>query len=196
MTFLRFCRPVPGALRTAMVAAVLMLSGASAAAQESAGGYRLAPEDVLQISVWKEEALQREVLVRPDGKLTFPLVGALDAAGKTAEQLQGEIEELLQPYIPDPVVTVSILQVAGNKIYIIGQVNKPGMYPIGRPTDVMQALSLAGGLTPFAAADKIRILRRVQDRQTVLPFNYVSVAQGESLDQNVILRSGDVVVVR
>ena len=177
-------------------AAAWLSLGNAMAADDAADGYKLAPEDVLEISVWKEEGLQREVLVRPDGKLSFPLVGSLDATGKTAEQLQTEVEERLQKYIPDPVVTVAVLQVAGNKISVIGKVNKPGMYPIGRPTDVMQALSLAGGLTPFADEDEIRILRRVQGRQTVLPFNYAAVAKGEALDQNVVLKPGDVVVVR
>jgi len=186
---------LPTAAVQALALAAALSLGSVAAAQDD-DGYKLAPEDVLEISVWKEEGLQREVLVRPDGKLSFPLVGALDASGKTAEQLQEEIARRLEKYIPDPVVTVSVLQVAGNKIYVIGKVNQPGMYPVGRPTDVMQALSLAGGLTPFADEDEIRILRRVDGRQTVLPFNYAAVAKGEALDQNIVLEPGDVVVVR
>ena len=101
-------------------AAAWLSLGNAMAADDAADGYKLAPEDVLEISVWKEEGLQREVLVRPDGKLSFPLVGSLDATGKTAEQLQTEVEERLQKYIPDPVVTVSVLQVSGYKIYVIG----------------------------------------------------------------------------
>ena len=132
---------------------ILIMNSAFAQAEP---GYKLAPEDVLVISVWKEEGLTQDVLIRPDGKLTFPLVGHLQAAGRTAEKIQVEITARLKKYIPKPVVTVSIKAVSGNKIFVIGKVTKPGVYTVGRNIDVMQALSMAGGTTIFAEIDEIR----------------------------------------
>ena len=112
------------------------------------GGYQIGPEDVLEISVRRADSLQREVLVRPDGGISFPLVGDVQAAGKTPEELQAVITERLQRYIPKPVVTVTAKEVAGYRIYVLGQVNNPGQFVVGRYVDVLQALTLAGGLTP------------------------------------------------
>jgi polysaccharide biosynthesis/export protein len=161
-----------------------------------ASGYLIGPEDTLEISVWREEGLQREVLVRPDGRISFPLAGDLQAAGKTAEQVGEEIKQRISRYIPDPVVTVSVAKVAGYKIYVLGQVSKPGEFVVGRYVDVMQALTLAGGLTPYASQNNIKILRRGEDgEEIVLPFRYAAVRNGQDLWQNVMLQSGDVVVV-
>lgn len=164
------------------------------------GDYEIGPEDLLEVSVWKEKDLQREVLVRPDGWLTFPLVGNIRAKGRTALDVQEEITHRLRKYIPDPVVTVSIKKVAGYKIYVIGKVNKPGEYVVGRYVDVLQALTLAGGLTPFAAEGDIRVLRKQEAedgtvKETVIPFDYSDVKKGRGLQQNIFLKSGDVVVV-
>ncbi len=158
-------------------------------------GYQVGPEDVLSISVWKEEGLKAEVLVRPDGGLSFPLIGEVQAQGKTTEQIQKEITDRLQKFIPDPVVSVSVLKVVGNKIYVIGKVNRPGEYPAGRYVDVLQALSMAGGLTPFAAENDIKVLRKENGKDVVMPFRYSQVQKGQELDQNIMLKSGDVVVV-
>jgi polysaccharide export outer membrane protein len=164
------------------------------------GDYEIGPDDLLEVSVWKEKDLQREVLVRPDGWITFPLVGNLRAKGRTALDIQEEITTRLRKYIPDPVVTVSIKKVAGYKIYVIGKVNKPGEYVVGRYVDVLQALTLAGGLTPFAAEGDIRVLRKQETedgtvKEIVLPFDYADVKKGRGLQQNIFLKSGDVVVV-
>lgn len=158
-------------------------------------GYQLQPEDVLEISVWKEEGLKKEVLIRPDGGLSFPLVGELQAAGMTAAQLQQEITQRLEKFIPDPVVSVAILKVAGNRIFVIGKVNKPGEFPAGRYVDVLQVLSMAGGLTPFAAENSIKVLRKQGGKEIVFPFKYAEVKKGENLQQNIQLQGGDVVVV-
>lgn len=165
--------------------------------QNVGGDYQIGPEDVLEISVWKEKDLQlKEVLVRPDGWITFPLVGNMKAEGRTAQEIHDEITERLRKYIPDPVVTVSVKKVAGYKIYIIGKVNKPGQYVIGRYVDVLQALTLAGGLTPFADEDNIRILRKGEnDKERVMHFNYGDVKNGRRLAQNIMLKSGDTIVV-
>jgi polysaccharide export outer membrane protein len=157
--------------------------------------YQLGPEDVLEISVWKEEGLKKEVLVRPDGGISFPLAGDMQAAGKTARQLQQEITQRLEKFMSDPVVSVAILKIAGNKIYVIGKVNKPGEFIAGRYVDVLQVLSMAGGLTPFAAENDIKVLRKEQGKDLVFPYRYSDVKKGSNLDQNIVLKGGDVVVV-
>jgi polysaccharide export outer membrane protein len=153
------------------------------------------PGDILEISVWKEEGMQSEVLVRPDGGISFPLVGDLIAEGLTIKQLSGEITKKLKQFIPDPVVTVSLKQIFGNTIYVIGKVNRPGEFEFIRKLDVMQALSKAGGTTPFAELDKVKILRRSGDAQQAISFHYGEVEKGLKLEQNILLESGDVVVV-
>lgn len=157
--------------------------------------YGIQPGDVLSVSVWKEEGLQSEVLVRPDGGISFPLVGDVSAAGKTVQQLSTLISERLTKFIPDPVVNVAIKSLSGNKVYVIGKVNRPGEFPVTSYVDVMQALSMAGGTNPFAALNDIKILRREGDRQSALSFRYGDVEAGKKLEQNIILRSGDIVVV-
>lgn len=172
-------------------------TGQAVAGAESTGdqAYLIGAEDILEISVWKEEGLNKEVLVRPDGGFSFPLAGDLQAAGKSAEQLQLEIAERLQKFIPDPVVSVGVLKVGANKIYVIGKVNKPGDFVAGRYLDVLQALSMAGGLTPFAAENDIKVVRRNPDGEVVMPFQYSQVKKGKRLNQNILLKGGDVVVV-
>jgi len=162
---------------------------------QKTGGYLIGPEDLLEISVWKEEALQREVLVRPDGWVTFPLAGHVRAIDTTVDALQKEITRRLKKYISDPVVTVSVKTVAGYKIYVIGQVGRSGEYTVGHYVDVMQALALAGGLTAYAAENKIKILRREKGRRLVINFDYGEAKLGRDLKQNIILKRGDVVVV-
>jgi polysaccharide export outer membrane protein len=159
-------------------------------------GYQIQPGDVLQISVWREEDLKLEVLVRPDGGFSFPLAGDMTALGKTVEDLRKEIADRLVRYIPDLVVTVAVKEINGNKVYVIGQVNKPGVFVMNPRVDVMQALSIAGGTTPFAKLDDIFVLRRSgETNQIRLPFRFNDVVKGRGLEQNVLLLSGDVVVV-
>src|SRR3990172_2108989 len=134
-------------------------------------------------------------MVRPDGGLNFPLVGDVIASGKSVEQLQKELASKLSKYVPDPVVTVAVKQSLGNKIYVVGKINRPGEFVANRNMDVMQALSMAGGLTPYASVNKIKILRRVNGEQKVFLFKYSRVEKGEDLEQNIILQGGDVVVV-
>ena len=150
---------------------------------------------MLEISVWKEEGLQKEVLVRPDGWVTFPLIGNIRAAGKTVDRLQREIAKRLRKYFSDPVVTVSVLKVVGNKVYVIGEVKTPGEYIVGHYVDVMQALALAGGLTPTAAENQIKIVRKERGLDIVFYFDYEAVKQGRDLEQNITLQPGDKVLV-
>jgi polysaccharide export outer membrane protein len=160
--------------------------------------YRLHAGDKLEVSVWKEAELQRPaIIVRPDGKFSIPLAGEIVAAGKTVAEVRQEIENRLKTYIPEPVVTVGVTDVAGNVAYVIGQVNKPGSLVMNPSINVLQALSLAGGGTPFAKLNDIIIIRHAQggSGQRALPFRYGDVSSGKDLTQNVTLESGDVVVV-
>ncbi len=157
--------------------------------------YRLGPEDALKISVWKDESLTQEVVVRPDGMISFPLVGDVPAEGKTVEEMKEDLVKRLSRFIPKPPVSVAVTKVNSYKIYVIGKVNRPGEFLLGHYTDVMQALSLAGGLTPFAAENQIRVLRRINGEQVVYPFRYGDVRQGKELSRNIMLQRGDVVIV-
>jgi polysaccharide biosynthesis/export protein len=171
---------------------------AQPAAQSDTGAvvrYEVQPSDLLQVSVWREPDLTQQVLVRPDGAFSFPLAGDISAVGKTVEELRLELVERLSRYIPDLVVTVAVLEIRGNKIYVIGQVNQPGEFIVNPRVDVMQALSLAGGTTAFASPSAIFVLRRDNGQQQRLPFNFEAVLRGRDLAQNVLLRTGDVVVV-
>jgi polysaccharide export outer membrane protein len=179
---------------------MLCLSATSAASADTLSapvdaGYLVQPGDTLQVSVWKEQELQGEVLVRPDGGMNFPLAGELVAAGRTVEEIRKELQTRLTKYIPDPVVTVVVRKADGSRIFVVGKVNRPGDFALFRPIDVMQALSLAGGTTPFANVNEIRVLRREGGHQVVFRFRYDDVRRGRDLSQNILLSSGDTVVV-
>ncbi len=163
----------------------------------NAGGYAIQAGDKLEISVYGEDDLQKELTVGPGGGITFPLIGDLNAKGKTVDQLRGEVKDKLAQFIPQAAVSVSIKEVIGNKVHVLGQVKSPGEYILTGNTDVMQALSMAGGVTAFAALRKIKILRRnsVTQAQKVIGFNYSDVIKGKNLGQNILLHSGDTVVV-
>ncbi len=157
--------------------------------------YLLGPEDVLAISVWKDEHLTKEVVVRPDGMVSFPLVGDVPAAGRTVEDLRLDIAKRLARFIPSAHVSVALTKLLSYRIYVLGRVAKPGEYMIGHHTDVLQALSLAGGLTPFAAENDIKIMRRTSGDQLVFEFRYGDAKKGKDLKQNILLQRGDVVMV-
>jgi polysaccharide export outer membrane protein len=157
--------------------------------------YLLNPGDELEISVWKEPDLTMKVLVRPDGKLSVPLAGEVVAAGRTIVQIQTDITNRLLKYIPEAVVTATLTGIEGNRVYVIGQVNKPGTFVMNPRLSVVQALSLAGGMTPFAGVNDIIVIRNAGTHQRVLQFRYGEVSKGKSLEQNVPLEAGDVVIV-
>jgi polysaccharide export outer membrane protein len=166
--------------------------------------YRIAPGDVLQVFVWKEPELSREVRVRPDGYLTVPLLGDLLAVGKTSKGLAAELSQALAQYVNAPVVTVTLGESSTLRFYIVGEVNKPGEFPLLGRTTVMQALALAGGFREYAKTEDIKILRqelvsmaggRPRTRELVLALNYKAIAQGQNLQQNYVLKAGDVIVV-
>ena len=182
-----------------MAVTTIMIFACSAIAQaqdtNDADSYRVLPGDILEISVWREEDLQREVLVRPDGAFSFPLCGDISANNQTIAQLQAEITRRLGQYISDPVVTVSVSEIQGNKVYVIGQVRDPGDFVVNPQVDVLQALSMAGGGTAFAKLNDIKILRRSNGTQRAIPFRYDDVSNGKNLSQNIVLQAGDVVIV-
>jgi polysaccharide export outer membrane protein len=181
-----------------IIAMLSFQTGVTAAADEAMQAdnvYIIQPGDILEISVWNEESLLRQALVRPDGGMSFPLAGDVQAAGKSVADLQILITERLTKYIPDPVVTVAIQKLDGNKVYVIGKVARPGEFIANRYMDVVQALSMAGGMTPYAADNKIKVLRRENGKLTAIPFRYGDIEKGEDLEQNIMLQSGDVVLV-
>ena len=158
-------------------------------------GYKIGPGDVLRISVWKEEGMEQEILVKPGGGITFPLAGDIQASGLTTQELAAVLKSKLKRYIPNPVVTVSVLQAVSNKIYVVGKVNQPGEYNATHYMDVLQALSLAGGLTPYADSDDIKIIRRRDGKRQVFEFDYGKVISGRNLEMNILLEAGDTVAV-
>jgi polysaccharide export outer membrane protein len=157
--------------------------------------YTVNPGDILSISVWKEADLQRQVIIRPDGAFSFPLTGDIQAEGKSVEQIRQTVAEQLQKFIPDPVITVAVESLGGNTVYVIGQVQRPGAIPATGQIDVLQALSIGGGTSVFAQLGDIKILRRVNGTLIAIPFNYKDIEKGKRLNQNIVLKPGDVIVV-
>ena len=163
---------------------------------ENLATYLLSPGDALEITVWKEEGLQQQqFLIGPDGNIVYPLIGTITAAGRTINDLKELLTVKLADYIADPSVSVKLLNNQGNAIFVIGKVNKPGQVFAGRRIDVLQALSLAGGLTVFASESNISIQRRIGNEIKVFPFDYSNVIEGEDLQQNILLEPGDTITV-
>jgi len=184
-------------LRLACTLATLVLVGlAPPLSAQQAPDYALNAGDTLDISVWKEEDLtKKDVIVRPDGKFSFPLAGQVLARGRTAAEIEAEITTRLKRYVAEPVVSVAVKNLDGCRIYVIGQVSKAGSFVMNPRVNVLQALSLAGGMTPFAAVNDIMVLRGSGEGQRAIPFHYGEVVKGRNLNQNVLLEAGDVVVV-
>jgi polysaccharide export outer membrane protein len=179
----------------ALYLVALSLTWASFVHAQSLPDYLLQPGDEIEVSVWEEEELQREILVRPDGKFSFPLAGEINAAGRSVNEVQTELTDKLLKFIPEAVVTVSVVNINGNRIYIVGQVQNPGSFVMNPVFNVLQALSMAGGTTPFAALNDIIIIRGRGQNQQVLRFGYDEIKRGRNLPQNIDLESGDVVIV-
>jgi polysaccharide export outer membrane protein len=158
--------------------------------------YNIGAGDRLDIRVWKNNDLTQQLIVLPDGTIRFPLVGQFEVEGKSAGQLEKELIKKLEKYVSDPILSVSVVQVNSMMVYVIGKVNKPGRLTINANIDVLQALAIAGGLNPFAKEKEIGIYRKKEGKTTIYNFNYKAVAEGENLDQNIILHRGDVIVVR
>ncbi len=157
--------------------------------------YLIGPGDVLDISVWKDETLTKSVVVLPDSKISFPLIGEVIAGGKTVSLLKKEIQEKLAPFVPDITLSLEVKQVNSMIIYVIGRVNSPGRFPLNVNINVLQALAQAGGCNAFAKRDKIKIFRHEKGKTNIFNFQYDSVVEGKNLEQNIPLQRGDVVVV-
>jgi len=158
--------------------------------------YIIGPSDVLAISVWKDSELTRTVLVRPDGKISLPLIGELEVSGLTALNVQRLVAQRLNEYISKPQVTVIVQDVRSRTYSVLGKVAKPGSYELGKPTTVLQAIAIAGGFVEFAKQNKTYIMRPVSGGATQkLPFEYNKVIKGKNPEQNVELKNGDTIVV-
>jgi polysaccharide biosynthesis/export protein len=168
---------------------------ANANAAAAAAAFTLQPGDEVEVSVYGEMELQRKMLIRPDGKFSFPLAGEVVAISRSVADVQMELTSKIRPLIPEAVVTVSVTGLEGHKAYVIGQVIKPGAIPLNPRINVLQALSVAGGTTAFAALNDIIILRGTGREQRVLRFAYDDIKRGRNLEQNIQLENGDVVLV-
>ena len=157
--------------------------------------YVIGAQDVLDISVWKEAELTRTVPVRPDGKISLPLLNDVQAAGLTPTQLAEHLTNDLKKFVTDPQVTVIVAQINSQRVYILGEVNRAGAYPLLPEMTILQALSSAGGFTQFANLKKIYMFRVENGKQVKYPFNYKEVIAGKRSDENVTLKAGDTIVV-
>jgi polysaccharide biosynthesis/export protein len=163
-------------------------------AAETAAEYVIRPGDILQLVVWKEPDLTRDVTVRLDGRITVPLLGDVDAAGRTPAQLGGDLGKGLTRYVAAPVVTVGVSQANSSKVYVLGQVVQPGAFPLTSRMTVLQALALAGGFKEFAKTERIVVIREAAPKAPIT-MNYKRVEAGDDLGQNVMLLPGDTIVV-
>lgn len=174
---------------------IVLISGTTFAGDANDQTYKIGPGDVLEISVWKDESLSRQVIVPPDGKISFPLVGDVNTSQLTVGDLRTKIKEKLSEYVHDAPVSVMFLQVNSLKAYVIGKVNNPGEFDITMDTTVIQLLAKAKGLNPFASEGRIHVLRQSGGKTEKIPFDYKEALKGEKLEQNIIVQRGDVVVV-
>ena len=159
-------------------------------------GYVIGPDDVLSVLFWREKDMSADVSVRPDGKITLPLLNDVDAAGLTPDQLRDKVTAAAARYVDDPSVTVVVKAINSRKVYITGQVPKPGAYSLTGPTTVMQLIAMAGGVAEYSDSENIQILRTENGKQTSLRFNYKDVAKHrKNLAQNIELKPGDTIVV-
>jgi polysaccharide biosynthesis/export protein len=186
--------------KTFVLLCLLLLTGRVlaeeiASSDDHLNHYRIEAGDVLQVSVWGEDALKQEVLVLPDYSISFPLAGVLSVRGLTVAQLTEALTQKLDPFIPSANVHVSVRQVRGSRVYVLGKVNRPGEFPLDKGMNVLQALSMAGGMATFADENGIKVIRQQDGQSVALPFRYGQIAAGKALEQNIALISGDVVLV-
>ena len=157
--------------------------------------YTIGADDVLEVIVWREKDLSAEVKVRPDGKVSLPLVNDFQAGGLTPEAFRAAVTTAVTKFVEGPSVTVIVKQINSRQVFVMGEVVKPGTYPLTAPTTVLQLLAQAGGPTPFAKTDEIGVMRTVDGKTTRHLFNYKEVARGRKIEQNIVLRPGDTVII-
>jgi polysaccharide biosynthesis/export protein len=176
-------------------------SGSTGKAAETAAAiapdadYRIGPQDVVRIDVWKEPDISRTIPVRPDGKISVPLLNDVQASGLTAMQLAGSLREGLSKYLTNPQVTVTVTEINSRRVYLTGEVNRPGAIPLLPNMTVLQAISSGGGFTQFAKLKDIYVMRTENGKQVKHPFNYKEVVKGKLSEQNILLQPGDVIVI-
>lgn len=173
----------------------LAFSAASLEASQELG-YLLGPGDVVEVSVWKDEELTKTLVIPPDGKFSFPLIGQTQAKGRTLDEVQQDVKQRISEYIPDAPVTVLLREINYPKVYVVGKVIKPGVFLMsGEPLSILQALALSGGMTEFADKGDIIVIRKTGIESQVFHFDYTRVSQGKNLEQNIDLKPGDTVVI-
>ena len=186
-------------IKILLITIICMFAMTTWAAEKKKGApgpaYTLAPGDVLDISIWKNQELSKVLTVLPDGKIHFPLVGEVMAQGKTVIQLKKELENRISRFVPNPYMSVVIQQTNSMHIYVIGKVNKPGRFILTKNINVLQGLALAGGLNPFAEKNKIKIHREEGGKTRIFNFKYDAVSKGKNLEQNIRLKRDDLIVV-
>jgi polysaccharide export outer membrane protein len=169
---------------------------AAAAAVRPADGYVIGPDDVLSIVFWKDKDLSADVTVRPDGKVSLPLLNDIQAEGRTPDQLRDALKQAALAFVEDPNPTVMVKEIKSRRVFITGQVEKPGPYPLTGETTVLQLIAMAGGIREFADGSNITVIRKVENGRTqILPFNYRDVLKRRGLGQNIPLKPGDTVIV-
>jgi polysaccharide biosynthesis/export protein len=177
------------------LAGFLLAFGSASVFAQVSESYKLNQGDVLQVSVWGEETLNKEVRVLPDGSVTFPLAGRVEVLNVTVQEAEKRITEKLKIYMPDPQVSVVVAKPEGNVAYVIGKVLKPGPVPLVGEATVLQAISMAGGLDKFADGGRIKVLRGDGKNQTTMSVDYNSLIKGQSLQSNITLNAGDTILV-
>lgn len=194
MNFMK-TRAVPKFIK--LMLAGLLVAGTVQTQVLAQGDYLINAGDALNMFVWNEELLTRDVRVRPDGVISVPIVGDVPVGGHSVTEAEQMIVKALSKYLKDaPTVTLSVIDAAGNMVFVLGKVNRPSVYPMSGRTDITQALAMAGGLNTFAAENRITVLRRdAEGKQTAIAFRYSNVKNGDDLETNIILQSGDVVIV-
>jgi len=156
--------------------------------------YQLRQGDTVIISVWREDTLQRQVIVLPDGSITFPLIGRVEVAGLSTPEVEQRIVIKLKEYFPEPIVSVVIVGIDGNRAYVTGKVLRPGPLTINGPISVLQAISLVGGFDRFADENGVKVIRSKPEGQEILPVNYKDIISGKNMSTNILLKAGDTIV--
>ncbi len=184
-----------GLFNFTMLLLVVFMNVGQAYAVDKPNVYQLHQGDKVMISVWREDTLQKEVVVLPDGSITFPLIGRVEVAGLSTPDVEQSITAKLKKYFPEPIVTVVIVGIDGNRAYVTGKVMHPGAFTISGPTTVLQAISLVGGFDKFADESSIKVIRAKPDGQEILPVNYKDIISGKNVSTNIQLKAGDTLVV-
>ena len=198
-SFVFFCSSQPVGLRAQTQATPTQAQGGTKPEKDRPtmkDDYVIGLEDVLSISVWKEPDLSlREVVVRSDGKISLPLINDIQASGLAPKQLQEQIADQLREFVASPNVTVSVIKSLSRSVSVVGEVNRPGVYPLGAPMTVLELLARAGGVTELARSKSIKVLRKEDGKTSQFPVNYKEIVKGKNLQQNIALKNGDVLLV-